>query len=65
MAAFVTLTFDPATGTTTVAEEGRPAWTGAEPDGIVGACATGSLFASCGLDVTIRRVRSDAATVRP
>lgn len=55
----VTLTFDPSTRTTVVDDQGdaRGPVAVAEPEGILGACSTGSLYAWSGRDVTIRRVR--------
>lgn len=55
----VTLTYDPSTSTTLVDDQGdaRGPVRCAEPDGILGACSAGSLYASTGRDVTIRRRR--------
>lgn len=63
MTSSVTLTFDPAASKTTVHETGARPFRCAEPDGIVGLCATGSLYSRCGWSVTYRIVRRRAAAV--
>lgn len=53
MSETATLTYDPATRTTTVNGVRSP-----EPDGMAGVTATARLYAGLGYDVIIRRVRA-------
>lgn len=51
----VVLTHDTATHTTRVEETGRQPVTVLEPDHLAGACVAGTMYATNGYDVTIRK----------